>query len=409
MDRLGSTTTLTLVPLPPANQQSAPHSFSRPLMDGLQLDLPADDVTVRGTLMAAIGGLPSIFVARAFQGGTQVSNAPPTETNGTFPLVFPSATATTGGHLTIQLTPQSSQTDPWFVSTPLSFPLPALAITLPAYSNVNLFNLAVQSADDPTVKVSGAVVRAQTTVATNTVGTTGTTVFSRGGTTNANGVASLSLLPGNQNASLSYSVTVTPPANSPYASQCAGPFDVKAGASTADSASAPMLTPTPIMLATRPVLMGTVTDGYGYQVANVSVTATPGPGAAGGCAAASTSPSSTTTNAYGAFKLPLDPGTYQLDYDPPAGSSAPRFTEPTPLIVGVSASGPIAHQVVLPLGGLVQGVAYVAGSRQPLTSATIRIFEPRCSGADCATPPWLRGQTVTDGNGHFQIVVPLPQ
>ena len=264
MDRLGSTTTMNLVPLPPADQQSAPHSFSVPLVDGQQIPLPADDVTIHGTLMAAIGPLPAIFVARAFQRGTQVSNAPPTQTNGAFPLVLPSATATTGVPLTIQLTPQSSQMDPWFVSTPLSLPLPSLSITLPAYITVNQFNLAVQSADDPTVKVSGAVVRAQTILGTSTGGTTGTTEFARGGTTDANGVASLSLLPGSGNAPLSYSITVTPPAGSPYASQCAVASDVRAGASTVNSPSAPMLTSTPIMLATRPVLMGTVTDGNGY-------------------------------------------------------------------------------------------------------------------------------------------------
>jgi hypothetical protein len=409
MDRLGSTTTLNLVPLPPADQQNAPHSFSVPLVDGQQIPLPADDVTIHGTLMAAIGPLPATFVARAFQGGTQVSNAPPTQTNGAFPLVLPAATATAGVPLTIQLTPQNSQMDPWFVSTPLSPPLPSLSITLPAYITVNQFNLAVQSADDPTVKVSGAIVRAQTTLGTSTVGTTGTTEFARGGTTDANGVASLSLLPGSGNAPLSYSITVTPPASSPYASQCAVASDVRAGATTVNSPSAPMLTSTPIMLTTRPVLTGTVTDGYGYQVANVSVTATPGPTASGACAAASTSPSSTTTDANGAFALPLDPGTYQLDYDPPSGSSAPRFTEPAPFVVGVFDSGPLVHNVFLPAGGLVQGVALIAGSTQPLPSATIRIFEPRCSGAACTTPPWLRGQTVTDGNGQFQIVVPLPQ
>jgi hypothetical protein len=406
MDRLESVTTMSLVPLPPADQQSPPHSFSVMLVDGLQLDLPGDDLVFLWTLTAAIGPLPSTFVARAFQQGTQVSNAPTTQSNGMFQLVLPSATAAAGTPLTLQLTSQS-QADPWFVSNPLSLPPPSsLAIMLPAYSNLNQFNLAVQSADDSTVKISAAVVRAQTTIGTNTVGTT---EFARSGTTNANGVASLSLLPGNQNAALSYSITVTPPANSPYASQCAGPFDVRAGGSAVNSPSAPSLTPTPIVLATRPVLIGTVTDGSGYQVANVLVTATPGPLASGACTAASTSPSSTTSDSNGVFALPLDPGTYQLDYDPPSGSSAPRFTEPTPLVVGVSASGTIAHNVQLPAGGLVQGVATSAGGATPLSSATIRIFEPRCTGTDCTTPPWLRGQTVTDGNGNFQVVVPLPQ
>ena len=79
-------------------------------------------------------------------------------------------------------------------------------------------------------------------------------------------------------------------------------------------------------------------------------------------------------------------------------------------MVGPSDSGQtLRHDVPLPAAGLVTGFAFVPGGKQPLTSATIRIFEPRCTGADCTTPPWLRGQTVTDGNGQFQIVVPLPQ
>ncbi len=35
----------------------------------------------------------------------------------------------------------------------------------------------------------------------------------------------------------------------------------------------------------------------------------------------------TTTDATGSFTLPLDPGTYQLEYDPPAGSPFPRMIE----------------------------------------------------------------------------------
>jgi hypothetical protein len=416
-DRLGSMATLTLVPLPPADQVSPPRSFSAALANVLSVNLPTDDLMVRGTLLSAIAKAPtSTFVARAFQGGTQVSSAPPTASaDGTFQLVVPSAAAA-ANPLTIQLTPQS-QTDPWFVSTPISLSSSPSAqslgtIMLPAYLNVNQFNLIVESADT-SAKVSGAVVTAQATIGTSAGGTTstaGTTEFARSGTTDANGVASLSLLPGSANTPLPYVITVTSPTNSPYASQCLGSIGVKSGGSTVNVASAPSLTPTPVTLATRAVLTGTVSDSHGYAVANVSVTATPRPVASGACAAAATTPSSTTTDAGGIFQLPLDAGTYQLDYDPPSGSSAPRFTDPVDFVVGDSDSGQtLRHDVPLPAGGLVEGVAFVFGGMQPLTSATIRFFEPRCTGADCATPPWLRGQTVTDGNGNFQIVVPLPQ
>ena len=417
-DRLGSAATMTLAPLPPADQVSPPRSFPVVLADGLEGNIPTDDFSISGTLLDAVAHpIGSTFVARAFQGGTQVSNAPQTASStalmaGSFQLELPSATLAAGTKLTIQLTPQN-QTDPWFVSNPITLPTsPSLgSIMFPAYSNLNQFNLAVVSAADATVGVSGAVVRAQATLGPATVGTdaVGTTEFARSATTDANGIASLSLLPGSATTPLPYDITVTLPTSSSLQSQCVGSIGVKAGGSTVNTASAPKLTSTPIALVPRAILTGTVTNGYGYPVANVSVTATPGPTAPGACTAAPTSPSSTTTNASGIFALPLDPGTYQLDYDPPSGSSAPRYTEPAPVVVSDYDSGQIAHDVPLPPGGLVQGTAFVPGGSQPLSSATIRIFEPRCSGMGCTTPPWLRGQTVTDGNGQFQIVVPLPQ
>ena len=353
---------MSLLPLPPADQQSAPHSFSVPLANALQVTLPDDDFSIRGTLLPAIGSLSSIFVARAFQAGTQVSNAAPTQQgttqtqNGMFQLVVPSAAAAAGVPVTLQLTSQS-QADPWFISKPITLPtappVPALSITLPAYSTLNQFSLTVSSADDPTVKVSGAIVRAQTTVGTNDVGTT---QFARSGTTDGNGTASLSLLPGSANTPLPYTITVTSPVNSPYASLCLDPIGVKSGG-TVNSASASSLTPTPVLLATRAVLTGTVYDSHGYAVPNVSVTATPRPLAAA-CNAPAATPSSTTTDAGGFFSLPLDPGTYQLDYDPPSGSSAPRFTDPVDFVLATSDTGHILHNVPLPAGGLVQGVAY---------------------------------------------------
>ena len=411
-DRLNSAATLALVPLPPADQTSPPRTFSVPLANDVALNIPTDDLTLRGTLLSAIAMAPtSTFVARAFQGGTQVSNAPPTASaDGTFQLVLPSAAAA-ANPLTIQLTPQS-QTDPWFVSNPVSLPAspsvrPFGPIMLPAYLNVNEFNLIVEAADT-SAKVSGAVVTAQVTLGTSDLGTT---EFARSGTTDANGVASLSLLPGSANTPLPYVVSVTLPANSLYASQCLGSIGVKSGANTVNVTSAPALTPTPVMLATRAVVTGAVYDSHGYAVANVSVTATPRTPAAGACAARLGVPDQHPhRRRAGSSRSTLDPGTYQLDYDPPSGSSAPRFTDPVDFVVSSSDSGEtLRHDVPLPAGGLVQGVAHARGGMQPLTSATIRIFEPRCSGATCTTPPWLRGQAVTDGNGQFQIVVPLPQ
>jgi len=280
-DRLGSPATVALVPLSPADQTNPPHSFSVALASSLPFNLPDDDISLGGILWSAIGKPPtSTFVARAFQGGTQVSNAAPTTaTDGSFTLVLPSVTAASGP-LTIQLTPQS-QTDPWFISNPITLPSsPSVqslqTIMLPAYSNLNQFNLTVQGADGPNSKVSGAVVNAQTIVGTNSLGTT---EFARSGITDINGVASLSLLPGSATVPRPYTLTVTLPVGSVYASQCPAAVSVTSGTSSVNTTSAQTIAT--VSLALRPVLTGTVRDSFGYPVAGVSVTATPGPTATG--------------------------------------------------------------------------------------------------------------------------------
>ena len=115
---------------------------------------------------------------------------------------------------------------------------------------------------------------------------------------------------------------------------------------------------------------------------------------------------STTTDATGSFTLPLDPGTYQFEYDPPAGSPLPRMIEPVDDHDGRRVSHrrrPPAH--ARPRGGRrPQG----ADGEIPLPDATVRIFEPRrCPTTDpCA--PWLRAETQTDANGHFRAIVAQP-
>jgi Carboxypeptidase regulatory-like domain len=405
--RAAATATMALIPLPPADQQSPPYSFSVTLASTVQVSLPTDNLSISGALTTAIAAAPkSTFVAQAFQNGAQVSNAPLTapstgSTSGAlFQLLLPSAVAANGAPLTIQLTPQSSLTDPWFVSAPIAPPFPAMlpTIMLPAYLTPSQFNVIVYGPEGMTNPVTGALVQAQALIGASTGGTSGSADFARSALTDATGTASLSLLPPSAHSMIDYDVAVIPPANSAYATQCLSP-------ATANPSTVTLAT---IMLPLRAVMTGTVTDNHGYPVANVNVTATPGPTAT--CGSTPPSAGSTTTGADGTFSLPLDPGTYQLDYDPPSGAAAPRLTEPTLFSVAAGAEIP-QHDVSLPAGGLVVGTA-VAQDLTPLPSTTVRLYEPRCSGSDCTgpmrTPPWLRGQTVTDANGQFRVVVPLP-
>jgi hypothetical protein len=256
--------------------------------------------------------------------------------------------------------------------------------------------------------VAGALVRAQTTIPPATTpdgATAGTAGFARSGTTNDKGLVSLSLLPGTATATLDYTLTVIPPAASAYATTCVPTVAVTVGGSTAGAANLPN-----VVLPLRPLLTGTVFGADGTPASAVAVTATAGPKPTGACASTPATSSGTVTDGLGGFSLPLDPGTYQLDYDPPAGAAVPRFTEAG--VVVSAGLGEIQHDVTLPAAALVRGT--VRGpDGSPLSQANVLFFEVRCGGPDdCFGPnrtaPWLRAETTTDANGAFLAVVPAP-
>jgi hypothetical protein len=406
---IDSTATLALIPASPADQQSPPFSFPVTVAAMLGEDIPGDGFTISGTLVSAVGTAPAAtFVARALQDGVVVSNAPLTQSNGSidsFRLLLPTAVTANGDPLTIQLMPQgSSPADPWFVSGPIApqANTTALSIMLPAYSNLNEFKINITGSDDRAVV--GALVHAQTVVGTSTVGST---QFARDGLTDANGTVYLSLLPGTAQAALKYQVTVVPPSNSPSASPCDIPVDVTVGGSTASVGSAPTLMT--ITLTARPILSGVVKDSQGYPLSHVTVTATQETSDNAACASATPSATSAPSDLNGVFALALDPGTYQIDYDPPTGSAAPRFTEYGYKIGGQAL---VTHDMTLPPGAAVAGTVVGPDGRTPLQSATVRLFEVRCMGADCTGPnrtaPTLRAVAVTDGKGSFRVAVAAP-
>jgi hypothetical protein len=424
LDRMAQGT-LSLIPLPPSDQQSPPYSSPvalDPNASALVAGLPSDNFSISGKLLDALGNaLKPGFVVRTFQGGTQVSSAPITGTDGSYLLYLPSAVATTGTPLTIQLTPQTS-TDAFFAfePIPLASPLPTMinlgTVSLQPYQKPpNQFNVSVAASAATPSPVSGAVVQMQTDlgISSSNLGQppfTGATQFARSATTNSAGTASLSLLPGNANAALPYSVVVVPPPGSASATTCTT-LEVPAGMGGVTTTSAPALGP--VTVGARTVVSGQVTDSDGHPVSNVAITATPGPEAVSSCTSTTAAPASTTTDSQGHYSLPLDPGTqdqpvhYQLDFDPPSGSSAPRYTV-TGFAVDDTTST-IPNDLRLPVGGLVAGkVTDSSTPPVPLQSATVRLFRAQCSSTvGCLAAPSLRGQAVTDANGNFQIVVPL--
>ena len=107
-----------------------------------------------------------------------------------------------------------------------------------------------------------------------------------------------------------------------------------------------------------------------------------------------------TTDVRGIFTLPLDPATYQIDYDPPDGSSAPRLTE---FGVEIDVGSDMPRTVRLPPAAMVDGTV-VAANGTPLPNATIRMFD----AGTATTPTMLRAQTQSDGNGRFRAIVAAP-
>ncbi len=422
-----TTGTLSLIPLPPSDQQSPPYSSQVTLDPNeqpvvLAAGLPTDNFSISGALSGALSTVDS-FVARAYQGGLQVSNAPVAVADGSssFFLAIPAAVAKAGGLVTVQLSPQSPN-DALFVFDPFTVPnnpvpttLSLGKVSLAPYQAPNQFSLSVVTNDAAKSPVSNVFVQLQTNLPGSLTQQPhpGSTQFSRSGTTNGQGIASLSLLPGSQDVTIAYTALVIPPRGSPYATTCSTVKVDKAGAAGVSTPGAPPIGPATV--SRRTVLSGRVENSGGYPVANVAVTATPVAGSVSGCPGTSAQPASATTDSQGNYSLPLDPGTtgqpvtYQLDFDPPADSSAPRFTQPA---VAVDDSAPtLPHDVTLPPGGLVAGIVMDSSSPpNPLPSATVRLFQPspQCSsysGSPCSTPPLLRGQAVTDSSGQFQIVV----
>jgi len=350
--------------------------------------------TPHGLVLNALNYPKNGYTARAYQSGTLVSSAGPTKDDGTYVMLVPTAVT---APLSIQLAPSSSS-DPWFTFDDITLSAPNVdlgTVTLPAFQPPEPGKVApvvftVQAEDAPGTPVAGALVRAVTTM--NSVSTNpGTTRFWREVTTDAGGVASAYLVPGANRTARVYEVSVVPAAGSPYASTC-NLQQILNGGETAT-----------ISLPRRPLLFGFVLSATGTRVAGVSIVAsrTAATATTQVCSASAPTTFTTTTDATGEFSLSLEEGTYQLDYDPPAGSAAPRFTE---FGVPVMASG-VSHLVQLPRPGLIEGnVVDAAGV--PLPNATVRIFAPRCAIAGgCAMAPLLRAETFTDTNGRFRAIV----
>jgi hypothetical protein len=391
--------TVRLIPSSPADQATPPFTFPITIPPSVSplatLQLPTTLLTIRGQLLDALGQGKGQFTARAFRSGILVSTTSSTSASsgnaaGSFILMLADGV----GDLNVQLSPDGGAVDPWITLSSVAFTPPSTnldTIVLPDYPVANSFRLAVHGGDLDQTPVSGAGVRAFTTLADGDA--RGSTKFVRDGSTDASGNALLSLIPGDTRPR-SYSVSIIPPAGSVWASQC-----LASVTAPWNGPNAPAALLQDVTLIRRPTLAGTVLSANGAPVGNVVVTATNRSAPVDSCLSGPAA-TSTTTNAMGAFSLPLDPGTYQLEYDPPTGSSVPRQTE-----MDVQVTTDANRIVRLPTAALVAGQLQDAHN-MALPNAAIRIFKPRCaSTAGCTLPPQLLAETQSDATGHFRAVV----
>jgi hypothetical protein len=395
---LGQLAIVNLIPLTPADLRTPPYTFhdvqiasSGPTIDPLML--PAASFKISGQLVNALDAGKGNFTARAFQGGLLASTTATTApADGGFTIFLPMGT----GPVNLELLPASGASDPWMLLAQLQLsatPKDLGPIALPPYLMANPRRVTVHGDMPGLPPVAGAAVRAIATIPGGDP--RGSTRYLRDESTDAAGSTQLTLIPGDSQTALMYTFSVAPPAGSPWATQCLD------GVSVLWNGSA---TPTiqDFSLPLRPVVSGTLLSVDGAPVADAVVTATRGMSAATSCLPGPAT-TSVITDATGAFKLALDAGDgYQLDYDPPAGSAAPRLTE-----YDVKVDGDATRMIRLPPAALFEGDVEDA-LQQPLPFTTIRIFEPRCPLAGPCLPPTLIGQIQSDAAGHFRVIVRAP-
>jgi len=400
----GQTGTVSLIPLPPSDLTTPPYTFPIiiPLvgMPFAAIDLPTASRALRGRVIDAINNPKTQFTARAFQDGMLVSTTPTTAataTNsaGNFVLILPGDTP--GDGITLELVPMSGTSDPWVTYSGLSLAQQNTdlgSISLPAALVAAAFQVTVRGGDASGMPVSGATVRAHTTLEGGDPRVSAT--FAREGVSDGGGTANLSLMPGATGKPRPYTLSVVPPAGSMWATQC---FD---NVPAQWPGAAPVTLLRAVTLPRRAVITGNLLSASGLPVANAIVTATGGAPPIPHCLAGPTA-TSTTTDVAGSFTLPVDPGTYQLEYDPPAGSPLPRMIE------SVEVTPTDTNRTILvrlPAPVLVEGDVLKAPAT-PLPNATVRIFESLCSPMGGCTA-LLRATTQTDAAGHFRAIVAAP-
>jgi hypothetical protein len=284
-----------------------------------------------------------------------------------------------------------------------------LELRLPSALKPLVFRLPIvgQGPSGALLPVVGARVQAQVVLEDKLL-TAGTrAIYTASADTDGEGVAKLSLipapLPGDGN--LKYSVTVSSPSRTPFASV---QQDIQVGPREGELA--------PVQLALRAQLTGRLLDASGEPVPLAQVVAQPiartdSTGGPSEAKAVGSTPPQTTTDQDGRFALRLDSGDYDIDFVPQPGT-APRSSLDNQRITSYDVDLGDVRLPRLALGKLV--VTGPGGA--PLAQAKLRIFQspdtsPRfgfaCQpGLPCSRVAKLRAEAFTDSKGRAQFLLP---
>jgi len=410
---IGASVTFRIIPLPPRDQAQSPMTLQGKLATANHLVPDNMSYFVSGQLVTPDLTLSGGFLARALSGGQLVSNVGTVKiTDGTFRLQIPkqvaqAAAAPSGQPITVEIAPAGSQySTPRFTTPPITLTADVDLgnLNLPAIGFATLFRFQVAGPDSK--PVVGAIVRARTIIASDE---SGASDLVRDGTTDANGNVDLALLPGSNGGTQSYDVSVIPPPSSAFGIACVNAVMISGGQTPGATGNPPVVAQ--LSLPNKVTLSGTIISADGVVVPGVAIAATrTAVDPTTNCASSIVSPpANASSNPDGTFQLMVDPGTYRLDFDPPAGAAVPRLTENG--VVVTTTGNNSTRPIQMLAGELVKGV--VQGSDgQPLPSVDVRFFEVDCNGSAACygtmrVAPILRAETHTDTDGTFRAVVPV--
>jgi hypothetical protein len=391
---------LRVVPSSPADETLPPWSFSLDPGPTIGVTIPGETevVTLEGRLEAQPPEEPLTgYVARVLLGATIVSNSFPLESGGRFKLRIPRpVVAASGADLLLELRPAPGRPRPRLIVKPDFTKSDLGVLRLPAYPAPVTYEIPVVATPRPggdparVSPVRGATVHFRTPLGMPK-GPGPQVFYDAEAQTGDDGKVRLSLIPGTLgNPDLGkYVVSVSPSPNAEHAARCVLEYVV------APASPGPTRVGKSIEVGAKVQLAGTVTRSDGAPARGVAVRAQRKREAElGPCGADLRYADTTTTTAPdGTYGLLLDPGTYRIEYTPPAGAASPRFVEEE---IVVSASK--THAVRLPAAVVAEG-RVLDPSRSPARGSEIRCYDP-------SRPASPVGVGQTDADGRFRIVLP---